>query len=148
GQVLNAGWNVLSDPRLDDGSPDRQMKSFGLFLHQAVSELDLFGPSPASQRLAAIYSTIRLPLARNDAGQVTQDTDAATFLRGAMRVLIDATPQMVGLPASAAAPSVTMPLEWPQIDAQTGAALTNAALDCLSANHARRAPSEPRYDGD
>jgi hypothetical protein len=71
GQTLDARWNVLSDPRTDGGDADAQMKFFGLFLHQAVSELDLFGPSPASQRLAALFAGIRLPLARNDAGQVS-----------------------------------------------------------------------------
>lgn len=148
GETLSASWNVLTDPRNAQGAPDQQMKFFGLFLHQAVSELDLFGPSPASQRLAGLFGQIRLPLARNSSGHTTQDTDAASFLRNAMRVLIDATPDMVGLPANAALPSAKMPLEWPKIDATLGAALTDAALDCLSSQHARLSPSEPKYDRD
>jgi hypothetical protein len=148
GQALSVGWNALTDPRNDNGTPDAQMKSFGLFLHQAVSELDLFGPSPASQKLASLFAQIRVPLAKNGAGQITRDTDAASFLRDAMRVLIDATPQMVGLPANAPAPSPTMPLKWPQIDGTMGAALTEAALACLSSQHARLSPPEPRYDRD
>jgi len=148
GEALDAGWNALTDPRGSDGKPDQQMKCFGLFLHQAVSELDLFGPSPASQHLAALFAQIRLPLAKDGYGRVTQDTDAASFLRSAMRILIDATPEMVGLPASSPAASAKMPLEWPRIDAPTGAALTEAALACLSSQHARLSPPEPRYDSD
>lgn len=148
GETLNATWNVLTDPRNAQGQPDQQMKFFGLFLHQAVSELDLFGSSPASQRLAALFAQIRLPLAKDQFGQITQDTDAASFLRDAMRVLIDATPEMVGLPANSPSPSARMPLEWPKIDAATGAALTDAALACLSAQHARLSPPEPRFDRD
>ncbi|HEY6815337.1 MAG TPA: hypothetical protein VI168_07350 [Croceibacterium sp.] len=148
GETLSAKWNVLTDPRKPNGDADGQMKALGVFLHQAVSELDLFGPSPASQRLAALFAGIRLPLARDGQGRVTRDTDAATFLREAMRVLIDATPQMVGLPANSPDPSPKMPLEWPRIDAATGAALTKAALDCLSSQHARLSPPEPRFDSD
>jgi hypothetical protein len=148
GAALDAEWNVLTDPLDADKNPDTQMKKFGLFLHQAVSELDLFGPSPASQHLASLFGQIRLPLAKDGAGNVTQDRDAAGFLRDAMRILVDATPEMVGLPADAPAASATMPLEWPRIDADTGAALSEAALACLSSQHARLSPSEPRYDSD
>lgn len=148
GETLRADWNVLSDPRDDKKLPDAQMKSFGLFLHQALSELDLFGPSPGSQRLAAQFARIRLPMARDSLGRVVDDIDAASFLRDAMRILIDATPEMVGLPAGTPTPSARMPLEWPPIDAATGAALTGAALECLSALHARLAPAEPRFHGD
>lgn len=148
GQMLTAAWNVLSDPRADDGSPDATMKRFGLFLHQALSELDLFGPSAGSQRLAAVFAQIRLPMAKDSLGRVIEDIDAASFLRDAMRILIDATPEAVGLPAGTPMPAARMPLEWPQIDAATGAALTDAALACLSALHARLAPPEPRFHGD
>ncbi len=47
GEALDAEWNVITDPLDADKNPDTQMKKFGLFLHQAISELDLFGPSPA-----------------------------------------------------------------------------------------------------
>jgi hypothetical protein len=145
GQSLSVGWNVLTDPRDDQGKPDTQMKFFGLFLHQAVSELDLFGPSAASRQLASLFAQIPLQVRKN--GVVT-DTDAATFLRDAMRVLIDATPQMVGLAADAPAPAMSMPFKWPNIDATTGAALSEAALACLTSQHARLSPPEPRYDRD
>ncbi|MBO0749269.1 MAG: hypothetical protein J2O44_02410 [Porphyrobacter sp.] len=148
GETLSSQWNVLADPRDHDGNPDAQMKCFGVFLHQALSELDLFGSSAASQRLAALFANIRLPLAKDAYGNVTQDTDAASFLRDAMRILIDATPQTVGLAVNAAAASAQMPLEWPQIDAATGQALTTAALDCLSDRHARLSPPQPKFEGD
>lgn len=148
GAALDAEWNVLGDPLDADKNLDPQMKKFGLFLHQAISELDLFGPSPASRHLASLLGQIRLPLAKDGAGNVTQDRDAAGFLRDAMRILIDATPEMVGLPAGTPAASATMPLEWPRIDADMGAALSAAALACLSSQHARLSPSEPRYDSD
>jgi hypothetical protein len=148
GQMLDPSWNVLTDPRGADNKPDSQMKCFGLFLHQAVSELDLFGPSAASQHLAALFAQIRVPLAFDGEGNVIQDTDAASFLRDAMRVLIDATPEMVGLAADAPAAAAKMPLKWPNIDATMGADLTEAALACLSSQHARLSPPEPRYDRD
>nr|WP_166180924.1 hypothetical protein [Altererythrobacter segetis] len=148
GAALDPKWNVLTDPRDDSGNPDPQMKAFGVFLHQALSELDLFGSSAASQRLAASFATIRLPLAKDGYGNVTQDTDAASFLRDAMRLLLDATPQTVGLAPGAPTASAQMPLEWPTIDSSTGSELTAAALDCLSSQHARLSPSQPRYDGD
>ena len=148
GQALDGNWNVLTDPRDDSANPDPQMKAFGVFLHQAVSELDMFGTSAASQRLAALFGAIRLPLAEDAYGNVTQDTDAASFLRDAMRILIDATPQTVGLARGAAAASAQMPLEWPTIDAATGEALTAAALDCLSSQHARLSPPQPKFEGD
>lgn len=148
GDALSAQWNALADPRDASGNPDPQMKAFGVFLHQALSELDLFGPSPASQRLATLFAGIRLPLTKDDYGRVSEDIDAATFLRDAMRILIDATPQTVGLAADAPAASARMPLEWPPIDATTGEALSAAALDCLSARHARLSPPQPKFDGD
>lgn len=147
GEPLSASWNVLSDPRDANGAPDARMKFFGLFLHQLVSELDVFGPSPGAQQLAAQFATIRLTLRRDDAGNVVSSTDAASFLREAMQVLIDATPDMVGLPRGSAAPSPAMPLEWPRIDAGLGGRLTDAALACLTAQHARLAPPQPRFDG-
>jgi len=148
GQFLDARWNVLADPRDDGGNPDPQMKAFGVFLHQALSELDMFGSSPGAQRLVALFSAIRLPLARDAYGNVIDHTDAASFLRDAMRILIDATPQAVGLPRGTAPASAQMPLDWPPIDAETGAALTAAALDCLSSQHARFSPPQPKFEGD
>lgn len=147
GEPLNAQWNVLSDPRDATGQSDSRMKFFGTFLHQLVSELDLFGPSPAAQRLAAIFAGISLPTARDGQGRIIGSVNALAFLRDAMQVLIDATPEMVGLPAGSPPPlAPTMPLEWPRIDAELGQRLTDAALACLTAQHARMVPPQPRYD--
>lgn len=147
-EMLSARWNALSDPRTGSGMPDPQLKAFGLFLHQLLSELDLFGKNAASQRLASTFAGIRLPLVKDEFGRVTEDRDALSFLRDAMRILIDATPEMLGQPAGAAMPTARMPLEWPRIDTSTGDALTQAALECLSSRHARVAPPEPRFHND
>lgn len=146
GEPLSAAWNVLTDPRDAAGGADTRMKFFGLFLHQLVSEFDVFGASPGAPPLAALLATIRLPLSRDESGAVTGTTDAASFLREAMQILIDATPEMVGLPRDSALPAPVMPLEWPRIDAELGARLTDAALACLTAQHARLAPPQPRFD--
>jgi hypothetical protein len=148
GEMLRPEWNVLSGPLKDNGDPDNQMKWFGKFLHQLVAELDAFGSGVAPQQLVALLAQIRLPLTRDSADRVTSDIDAAEFLRNAIRLLVDATPDMVGHSVNAPMPSQSMPLEWPTIDAQLGDRLTAAAFDCLTERHARQAPQQPKFDDD
>lgn len=148
GEILRPEWNVLSGPLKDNGDADDQMKMFGKFLHQLIAELDGFGPGAAARQLAALLAQIRLPLTKDSADRVTSDINAADFLRNAIRLLLDATPDMVGHAENAPMPSQTMPLMWPEIEAQLGGQLTAAAFDCLTERHARQAPQQPKFDDD
>jgi hypothetical protein len=136
GQRLTSGWNVL-DPPAPNSTEAKQLNAFGIFLQQLAIELDAFGQGPAAAALMSAYSGLRLTLARDARGNVTADIDAARFLRKAAAVMIERQPN---------SDNMTMPLEWPRIDAALGARLTRAALDCLSARHASLAPAPGKHD--
>lgn len=148
GEMLRPEWNVVSSPVKDNGDPDVQMRWFGKFLHQLAAELDAFGPGAAPRQLASLLAQIKLPLTKDAAGNVTSEIKADEFLRNAIRILLDATPDMVGHAANSPMPSQVMPLEWPTIDAELGGQLTAAAFDCLTERHASQAPQQPKFDDD
>jgi hypothetical protein len=141
GEALSAGWNVLDPPAPELSDAARvnvlRLNAFGTFLHQLVTELDAFGEGPAPQALREALSGISLPLARDSGGRVTASSDAASFLAKAVPILLDREANSGG---------VRMPLEWPRIDATLGDRLTRAALDCLSARHARLARSPGKFE--
>lgn len=131
GNQLLPQWNALD-------SDDLQLKAFAIFLYQLAVELGAFEPTPSAQALMTRLSRIRLPLERDAQGRIVRDVAASEFLATARDVLIDRN-------ANAYA---TMPLYWPAISAADGAALTDAALACLSARFAQVVPNAPKFEGD
>jgi hypothetical protein len=135
-QALDPAWNVL-DP-VGEAETDRgQLNSLGLFLQQAMVELDALGGGPAANALMAVLAGIRLPTARDGRGQVTASVDAATFVRRAGPILIEGASNPDGF---------AMPLEWPRMDNALGARLTSAALACLTARHGQVQAPEGQFD--
>lgn len=133
---LSGTWDVLSSAtRKANGD----LYSFGVFLHQCASELDLFGSGPAAMELRRLLSGIELPLELDDAGRTTRSTDATSFMRDATAILLAGEPNQK---------NVRMPLSWPAIDGDKGAQLTRTALACLSDQHARVAPPLPKFSND
>ncbi len=135
-QALNSEWNVL-DP-VGAGESDRgQLNSLGLFLQQAMVELDALGEGAAARALMAVLAEIRLATARDGHGEMTAGVDAATFVRSAGPILIEGAANPDGFP---------MPLDWPRIDSALGARLTAAALACLTARHGEVQTPEGQFD--
>ncbi len=136
GQALDPDWNVL-DP-VGEGEADRgQLNSLGLFLQQAMVELDALGGGAAANALMALLSGIRLATARDGAGRTTASIDAATFVRRAGPILIEGADNPDGF---------AMPLDWPRMDSALGARLTAAALACLTARHGEVQTPEGQFD--
>jgi hypothetical protein len=126
GQPLSADWNVLGAETM---ASDPQLASFGTFLYQLMAELDALGSSPAGARLMQVLGEIRLATADDALGRTSMTIDAATFLRQAAPILIAGEPNPQGH---------AMPLRWPAIDQPTGDRLIEAALACLTEQHAAR----------
>lgn len=136
GQALDPEWNVL-DP-VGEAETDRpRLNSLGLFLQQAMVELDALGGGAAANALMAVLAEIRLPTARDGRGQVTASVDAATFVRRAGPILIEGAPN---------SGRFAMPLDWPRMDSALGARLTSAALACLTARHGQVQTPEGQFD--
>jgi hypothetical protein len=138
GQILDAAWRPL-DIANDAGGTDGLLRSFGVFLHQLLVELDAFGEGSAAAILRGALAEIVLPLERDAFGNVTRSTDAAAFCAAA-------APILVGAEANAA--GVGMPLEWPTVHATLAERLMSAALACLSQRHAAIMSPAPKFDGD
>ena len=126
GQTLSKDWNVLSGATR---SVDEPLGMMGTFLYQIMAELDALGTGSGAARLLQVLSEIGLPTAEDQFGRVTASIDAATFVRRAIPVLVlgEGNPQ-----------GHTMPLRWPAVDEATGSRLTEAALACLTEQHAAR----------
>jgi hypothetical protein len=138
GQLLSPAWNPLAIAP-DAGGTDGLLRSFGVFLHQLLVELDAFGTGTAAALLRAALAEIVLPLERDAFGRVTRSTTAAAFCAAAAPVLIGGDANATGL---------RMPLEWPAVDSQLGARLTEAAIACLGQRHAAILPPAPKFDGE
>ena len=126
GQTLSKDWNVLSGATR---SIDEPLGMLGTFLYQMRAELDAAGPGSAAARIMQVLSEISLPTAEDQFGRVVACIDAATFVRRAIPVLVlgESNPQ-----------GQAMPLRWPAVDAAMGSRLTDAALACLTEQHAAR----------
>lgn len=136
GQVLSGGWNILDAKTMaDDGS----LGVLGVFLHQALVELDALGTGPAATALMRVLGEIRLPTAEDGRGRVTASVTAAEFVR-------KAGPILIGRESNSA--SFRMPLRWPAVSDALGARLTDAALGCLSAQYKARIGAPGKFDDD
>jgi hypothetical protein len=136
GQALDPRWNVL-DP-VGTAEADRgQLFALGLFLQQAMVELDALGGGAAANALMAVLAEIRLPTARDGFGRVVASVEAATFVRRAGPILIEGAANSDGF---------AMPLDWPRMDSDLGARLTAAALACLTARHGQVQTPEGQFD--
>ena len=126
--------------RLPAGSTgdDGQMRLLALFMQQLSLECDAFGTGGAARALMGVLGGIALPMAKDNAGHVTRTMSAADFLTRAAPVLLG---------DDGGDGSVTMPIEWPALDATLGGRLTDAALACLSERFASIAPLRPKFDG-
>ena len=126
GQTLSKDWNVLSGATL---TVDEPLGTLGTFLYQLTAELDVAGSASGAARLMQVLAEISLPSTEDQFGRVTASIDAATFVRRAIPVLVlgESNPQ-----------GYTMPLRWPAVDQATGTRLTDAALACLTEQHAAR----------
>ncbi len=123
GEELRPDWNVLDSRLL---ASDGALHSLGLFLHQAMVELDALGTSAASRALMRELAGIELPVQRNSHGNVTAYIDAASFVEEAAPILVGQERNRDGM---------VMPLEWPAISAGKSARLIAAAKDCLTQRH-------------
>ena len=140
GESLDPAWAPL-DGDVDENGDDQagRLKAFAIFLQQLALEFGAFEATPPASALMALLGRIRLPLEKDGLGRVTRDMAASDFVRTANDVLLGREPNAGGL---------TMPLEWPAISPADGAALTNAALACLSARFAQLVPNAPKFAGD
>jgi len=137
GQVLASTW--LDTPAVPADTTDAtRIQNFGLFLRQLVIELGFTANTPAAAALLAALRPIRLTTAKNAQGAVTASVSTADFLPQAAAILVRGEANTSGL---------RMPLEWPTVDAATGAALTSAALACLSSRYAQLVPRVGKLDG-
>lgn len=136
GQELDPEWNVL-DPVGAAESDRGQLYSLGLFLQQAMVELDALGDGAAAKALMDVLADIRLATARDGRGEMTASIDAAAFVRRAGPILIEGAANRDGF---------EMPLDWPRIDSALGARLTAAALACLGERHGEVQTAEGRFD--
>lgn len=140
GDRLDPAWAPL-DGDVDENANNEpgRLKAFALFLQQLALELGAFESTPSAGALMALLGRIRLPLEKNSQGRVTRDMPASDFVRAVKDVLL-------GREANTS--NLKMPLEWPAISAADGAALTNAALACLSARFAQLVANTPKFEGD
>ncbi len=136
GEALAADWNVLSP---ETRQANRRLYNFGFFLQQCAVELDLFGNGAAAGNLRRLLASLELPLEETSDGRVVRSTDAASFLRDASAILLAGEPN---------GKDVRMPLAWPSVDRDKAAQITRAALACLSEQHSRHAPAQPKFGDD
>jgi len=134
--LLDPEWDALS-PGTRASNPD--LHSFAVFLHQCTAELDLFGDGNAAKELRRLLSTIELPTEFDGLDRVTKSTDATSFIRDATAIL---------LAGETNAKQVRMPFRWPVVDREMGERMTLAALRCLSEQHARVVPPQPKFADD
>lgn len=136
-QTLDPAWRPL-DSQPVAGSDDDRLKTFAIFLQQLLLELGAFEPDePAARALIDALDAIALPMADDRQGRVIRTMPAGRFVAAAAQVLVAGEPNVTGL---------TMPLEWPAIDAARGAQLSGLALACLPARSAALAPPAPKFD--
>lgn len=106
---------------LQDSAPLTSEQRFMLLLQQVAIEFDAFGDTPTASALQAQLAQIRLPYALRSGETSQRSTDAATFLREAVRVLL-----------ADGEGTVEMPLSWPALGADVrqrlSAAMSNAML--------------------
>jgi hypothetical protein len=138
GTPLDPRWAVLQAPAAGDVDADR-LHVLGVFLHQLMVELGAFGSGSAASALMAELAAITLPMERDQDNKVTRTMPASDFVRTAAAVLIGGEANGGGL---------TMPLEWPAIDAGRGARLTTAALACLTQRYRQVVAETPKFDRD
>jgi hypothetical protein len=136
GDLLAGDWNVLDEATR---AADAKLGYLGTFLYQAMLELDVLGPSQASQALLAVLREIRLSTAEDVYGNATATIDAAEFVSRAGPVLIGRESNHTGL---------YMPLHWPAMSAELGERLTNAALACLSEQYKVRVGPPAKFGDD
>jgi hypothetical protein len=135
GQTLNPGWAPLDLPP-DATGEEGQLRALGVFLRQLDAELGAFSGGEASRALLGMLARLTLPMARDGVGQVSRTMTADAFVTTAAAVLVRGEANTTGL---------AMPLSWPAIDAALGNALSDLALACLAAQHARLVPHEAKF---
>lgn len=143
GQLLAPSWNPLALAGASE-TEDVRLYSFGVFLQQLVAELGAIPSGGAGSELLAALDEIVLPMARDGEGRTIRTMTAGAFVAAAAPILLAGEPN----PSPAGEAPLSMPLEWPAIDAALGARLTQLALACLTQRFAALAPATPKFDGD
>lgn len=136
GEVLQAGWNVLDAKTV---AADSELGKLGTFLHQAMVELDLLGPSAASARLRALLAEVKLVTAQDSQGRATATLGADRFVARAGPVLIGREGNGQGF---------RMPLRWPEVSVDLGRRLSDAALACLTEQYKARVGPPGKFADD
>jgi hypothetical protein len=130
GQALDPKWNILAPETANE-----DLRSFGLFVHQISSELNLFSGKTAVQPLAQALRAMQLPQFTHPISGAARSIDAYSFLQKACDILLlNDTTQ-----------SAEMPIEWPQISAAQADILCSAALDCLTDSYATAVRAPPKF---
>lgn len=141
GETLDASWKPITINPATASTDDGRLYAFGTFLHQMMVEFGAFEGGQGATALLAALNTITLALERDGDGNPTSTVAAGDFCARAARVLIggEANPPDDGT-------ALTMPLDWPAIDATLGANLSALALACLPERFAAFAPPTPKFD--
>lgn len=130
--ISNADWAVLG------ANPGNlAMKRFVTLLRQLASEFDAFGTSPASAAVYGRLQAIQLPLKRKDGETTDRFVDAGSFLRAAVRQVIERDP---------GAPAPEMPRAWPALSDADKRALRSALSSAMRARFATVKGAPGRYD--
>ena len=103
-------------------------------LRQLVFEFDAFGPSPASQKLAAALAKIRVAYAEGSPLVTWREESALPFLREAARVLTDDS-----------ASGAILPHRILPVAAETAREIRHSALAVLETRAAEALPDEERF---
>ena len=132
--ALEAGMN----PLLVSPKSDRKYHKLGVFLQQLAVQIDIFGPGSGPAELRHLFSAIELPMHADKFGRTDATMSALDWIERAIPLLLE---------QREFGESLAMPLSWPAIDPETGAALTRAALDATTATFRALYSDSSRFDG-
>lgn len=132
--VSSAHWNLLRP----GGSARSSMQRFIRLLRQLDTEFNAFeGSGPAFEAIRHQLAAVALPLPLRSGETVVRTTPAETFLRQAVRVLIERDP---------AAARPVMPTGWPALGAHEARSLRQALSAALTQRFAQLNPAAGRFD--
>ena len=154
GETLNPAWTEAAEiattvrpngvstdhwNRLHPGGGSRSsMQRFLRLLRQLDSEFNAFaGTSPVAQALRQQLAAIALPLKLRSGETVARTVNAETFLRQAVRVLVQRDEQ-------AARPE--MPTRWPALPSHQASALRLALSRAVAERFVQLNPASGRFD--
>lgn len=138
GAMLDPAWRPLDAGPGQTGEAG-QLHALGVFLQQLLVELGAFEDADGPRALRGLLAGIALPMERDAQGRITRTLPADAWAAAAAPILIAGEANVRGL---------TMPLEWPALDASTGERLSGAALGCLSRRFAALVPAAGKFAGD